>query len=57
MMHRTSIGVDQDLENIVLHGFRTALADGWAGTMIATECRIYCLVHRFQEGQRQIWGF
>lgn len=37
MMHRTSIGVDQDYRNIMLHGARTALADGWGGSMIATE--------------------
>ncbi|UCC38564.1 MAG: anaerobic carbon-monoxide dehydrogenase catalytic subunit [Candidatus Aminicenantes bacterium] len=37
MMHRTSIGVDQDHRNIMLHGARTALADGWGGSMIATE--------------------
>jgi len=37
MMHRTSIGVDHDYRNIMLHGARTALADGWGGSMIATE--------------------
>jgi carbon-monoxide dehydrogenase catalytic subunit len=37
MMHRTSVGVDQDYRNIVLHASRTALADGWGGSMIATE--------------------
>lgn len=37
MMHRTSIGVDQDYRHLVLHGCRTALADGWGGSMIATE--------------------
>jgi len=37
MMHRTSIGVDQDYQNIIRHGCRTALADGWGGSMIATE--------------------
>jgi carbon-monoxide dehydrogenase catalytic subunit len=37
MLHRTSIGVDQDPENILLHAARTALADGWGGSMIATE--------------------
>jgi carbon-monoxide dehydrogenase catalytic subunit len=37
MMHRTSIGVDQDYRNIMLQGARTALADGWGGSMIATE--------------------
>ena len=37
MMHRTTMGVDQDSRNIMLHGSRTALADGWGGSMIATE--------------------
>ncbi|NQT81125.1 MAG: anaerobic carbon-monoxide dehydrogenase catalytic subunit [Candidatus Aminicenantes bacterium] len=37
MMHRTNMGVDQDYKNIMLHGSRTALADGWGGSMIATE--------------------
>ncbi len=37
MMHRTTMGVDQDFRNIILHGARTALADGWGGSMIATE--------------------
>ncbi|MCL0094391.1 anaerobic carbon-monoxide dehydrogenase catalytic subunit [Dehalococcoidales bacterium] len=37
MMHRTSVGVDHDYRNILLHGCRTALADGWGGCMIATE--------------------
>jgi carbon-monoxide dehydrogenase catalytic subunit len=37
MMHRTSVGVDQDHEHIIQHGCRTALADGWGGSMIATE--------------------
>lgn len=37
MMHRTTMGVDQDHRNIMLHAARTALADGWGGSMIATE--------------------
>ena len=36
-MHRTNIGVDQDYRNILMHGCRTAMADGWGGSMIATE--------------------
>jgi len=36
-MHRTSIGVDQQMENIMLQGSRCALADGWGGSMIGTE--------------------
>ncbi|MFH1230869.1 MAG: anaerobic carbon-monoxide dehydrogenase catalytic subunit, partial [Planctomycetota bacterium] len=37
MMHRTAMGVDQDYKNIMLQGSRCALADGWGGSMIATE--------------------
>ena len=37
MMHRTHMGVDQYYENIINHGTRTALADGWGGSMIATD--------------------
>jgi len=37
MMHRTHMGVDHDYRNIMLQGARTALADGWGGSMIATE--------------------
>lgn len=36
-LHRTHMGVDQDYRNILLHGSRTALGDGWGGSMIATE--------------------
>jgi len=36
-MHRTHIGVDNDYKNILMHGFRTALSDGWGGSMIATD--------------------
>ena len=37
MMHRTHIGVDQDYVNIARHFTRTALSDGWGGSMVATE--------------------
>lgn len=36
-MHRTHMGVDHDYRNIMLQGVRTSLADGWGGSMIATE--------------------
>ncbi len=36
-MHRTHIGVDNDYKNILMHGFRTALSDGWGGSMAATD--------------------
>jgi carbon-monoxide dehydrogenase catalytic subunit len=37
IMHRTSVGVDQDHENLIRQASRAALADGWGGSMIATE--------------------
>ena len=37
IMHRTHMGVDQDYENITLQCTRAALADGWAGSMIASD--------------------
>ncbi len=37
MMHRTHMGVDNDPVSILVHGFRTALADGLGGSMIGTE--------------------
>jgi len=36
-MHRTHIGVDNDYVNLLLHGLKTSIADGWGGSMIATE--------------------
>jgi len=36
-MHRTSMGVDQDYKSILKHASRTSLADGWGGSMLATE--------------------
>ncbi|NLW47658.1 MAG: anaerobic carbon-monoxide dehydrogenase catalytic subunit [Firmicutes bacterium] len=35
-MHRTHIGVDHDYRNILMHAFRTSLADGWGGSRIAS---------------------
>ncbi|MBN1831923.1 MAG: anaerobic carbon-monoxide dehydrogenase catalytic subunit [Deltaproteobacteria bacterium] len=37
IMHRTHIGVDQHYENITKQCTRTALGDGWGGSMVATE--------------------
>ncbi len=37
IMHRTHIGVDQDYKNLLKQGVRAAIADGWGGSMIATE--------------------
>ncbi|MGA1867094.1 MAG: anaerobic carbon-monoxide dehydrogenase catalytic subunit [bacterium] len=36
-LHRTHMGVDQDYKSIMRQGSRAALADGWGGSMIATE--------------------
>ena len=36
-LHRTNMGVDQDYKNILMHASRTSLADGWGGSMLATE--------------------
>jgi carbon-monoxide dehydrogenase catalytic subunit len=36
-LHRTHIGDDQDYEHILSHAIRTAMADGWGGSMIATD--------------------
>ena len=36
-MHRTHMGVDQDYPNLLLQGARASLADGWGGSMIATD--------------------
>jgi carbon-monoxide dehydrogenase catalytic subunit len=37
MMHRTHMGVDQDYKHIFQQANRTALADGWGGSMISTD--------------------
>jgi carbon-monoxide dehydrogenase catalytic subunit len=36
-LHRTHMGVDQDYKNLLNQASRTALADGWGGSMIATD--------------------
>ncbi len=36
-MHRTTMGVDAEYRHLIRHGLRTSLADGWGGSMIATE--------------------
>jgi carbon-monoxide dehydrogenase catalytic subunit len=37
MLHRTHMGVDCDPVSLCLHAARTALSDGWGGSMSATE--------------------
>ena len=36
-LHRTHVGDDQDPEHILEHAVRTAIADGWGGSLIATD--------------------
>jgi len=36
-LHRTAMGVDLDYEHLFQQGTRTALGDGWGGSMLATE--------------------
>jgi carbon-monoxide dehydrogenase catalytic subunit len=36
-LHRTHEGVDADYVNLIMHGMRTSLGDGWAGAMLATD--------------------
>ncbi len=37
LLHTTTMGVDNDYRNLMLTGLRCALADGWGGSMIATD--------------------
>lgn len=37
VMHRTHMGVDQDYRNLMKQGTRCAIADGWGGSMLATD--------------------
>jgi carbon-monoxide dehydrogenase catalytic subunit len=37
IMHRTHMGVDQDYKHLMQQTTRTALADGWGGSMISTD--------------------
>jgi len=36
-MHRTHMGVDNEYLTLLVQGLRTALSDGWGGSMIATD--------------------
>ncbi len=36
-LHRTHIGDDQDAVHLLQHAVRTALSDGWGGSLIATD--------------------
>jgi len=37
IMHRTTMGVDTDYRHILMQGLRASLADGWGGSMLATD--------------------
>jgi len=37
IMHRTHMGVDQDFRNLIKQGTRASIADGWGGSMLATD--------------------
>jgi carbon-monoxide dehydrogenase catalytic subunit len=37
IMHRSTMGVDTDYKNILMQGLRASLADGWGGSMLATD--------------------
>jgi carbon-monoxide dehydrogenase catalytic subunit len=37
IMHRTHVGNDQWYESLLMAGLRTALADGWGGSMLSTD--------------------
>jgi len=37
IMHRTHIGVDQEYRGLLRQGVRASIADGWGGSMMATE--------------------
>ncbi len=39
IMHRTHMGVDHDPEHLLLQGMRASLADGWGGSMLATDAQ------------------
>jgi anaerobic carbon-monoxide dehydrogenase catalytic subunit len=37
-LHRTTMGVDHDYENLLMHAVRTSLSDGWGGSRVASIC-------------------
>lgn len=37
IMHATNMGVDQDADHILQQAVRTAMGDGWGGSMLATD--------------------
>ena len=57
IMHRTHMGVDQDYENIIKQCSRAAIADGWGGSMIATDLQdiLFGTPHPWLD--RSTWAF
>ena len=51
-MHRTTMGVDHDYRNLLMHAFRTSLADGWGGSRIAIDGVGHPLRHAHADAQR-----
>ncbi len=39
LLHQTHMGVDADFRNLMRQAVRTALADGWGGSMMATDAQ------------------
>jgi anaerobic carbon-monoxide dehydrogenase catalytic subunit len=37
IMHRTHMGVDNEIENLMVQGTRCAIGDGWGGSMVGTD--------------------
>lgn len=37
VMHRTNMGTDTEFRSLIYGGIRSALADGWGGSMVATD--------------------
>jgi len=37
LLHQTGVGVDADFRSMIAAGIRCALADGWGGSMVATD--------------------
>jgi carbon-monoxide dehydrogenase catalytic subunit len=57
MMHRTHMGVDQEYHNITKQASRTALSDGWGGSLVATEISDILFGTPTPTPSKWIWGF
>jgi carbon-monoxide dehydrogenase catalytic subunit len=56
VLHSTHMGCDQDYHSLLAQATKVSLADGWGGSMLATEHRTSCL-YPFQFSVRLTWGF